>query len=204
MDTRSSHGRMFFLSLFLVTLTAVFSISCVHTKKNVLDTGARPVYITDTLMYEYLDPSCIDTPVDCLQRIDGSFGEQEFSFLTYTQADATKIELIVLSDLGTEIANILYRDKKITLSGLVVAKKIPAEYIIADFQLAYYRVACLNQFLNPYGVTVDEGVLENGRTYREIFAENNAILHIEYETDVLYFTNTLRGYSYTIYSGDRL
>lgn len=155
----------------------------------------NPVFLTNSVMYTFLDPSCIATNIDEVQRIYGAYGEREFSFLMYTIADDNGITLLVLNEMGSEVARITFTDGVVVTSDLVRRLGFPAEYIVADFQLAFYRLDCLVSALSSKGISINEDYSPRVRRFSE---GNKEILRIDYYEKSLEFINSLRGYRYTI------
>ena len=160
------------------------------------------VYLTNRTAFGFLDTGGIEAPMDMLQRLDGAYGEREFSFMIYVLADRARVEMIVLNDLGSEMARIVYADGEVTSSGLVTKAGLSPNYILADFQLAWYREDAVSAGLAASGLTCADR-REGDLTVREINDGDETIIRIEKRAESLNFRNILRGYSYTITYGDQ-
>lgn len=160
------------------------------------------VYLTNRAAFRFLDTGGIEAPMDMLQRLDGAYGEREFSFMIYVLADSARVEMIVLNDLGSEIARIVYEGGVVTSSGLVTKAGLSPNYILADFQLAWYREEAVSAGLAASGLSCADR-REGELTVREIHDGDETIIRIEKRAESLSFRNILRGYSYTITYGEQ-
>jgi hypothetical protein len=194
--------------IVLILAAAAFAVSCAHgpavrdgrSSQSGSPDGA--VYLTNRTVFKFLSPGGIEAPMDMLQRLDGAYGDREFSFMIYVLADASRVEMIVLNDLGSEMARIVYDGREVTASGLVTKAGLSPNYILADFQLAWYRLDDVSTGLAEAGLTCADRK-EGAMTVREIFDGGKAIISIEKGADSLRFRNILRGYSYTITFGEK-
>jgi hypothetical protein len=159
-----------------------------------------PVFLTNKARFDLLPPADMDGSVDMPQRIDGAYGDRSFSFLVYVKADTGGIDFLVLNDLGSEMARLVYDASGLSSSGPAIASGLPAAYVIADFQLSYYRVDALARSLAPVRLEVVETV-SGDLTVREIISPEGVVAHIEKRADGLRYENRLRGYAYDIAYG---
>lgn len=159
-----------------------------------------PVFLTNRASLSLLPPADMEGTIDKPQRIEGAYGDRSFSFLVYVKADANGIDFLVLNDLGSEMARLVYDANGLSSSGPAIAGGLPAAYVIADFQLSYYRVDALARALAPIGLGVVETVLGDS-TVREILSPDGVVAHIEKRADGLRYENRLRGYAYDITYG---
>ncbi|MBI9109493.1 MAG: DUF3261 domain-containing protein [Spirochaetales bacterium] len=175
--------------------------SCVHLDEETSDDQEVEVFLTNEVVYKFLDPVNIEKPVDMLQKIEGRYGDTEFSLLIYVKADSDKSEMIILNDFASELARITYSEGRALASGLVAEAGLSAEYIMADFQLAYFKARIISNSLSASGLSFTE-YSEGDKIVREILDGKKLIIHIEKNTDSLYFNNILRDYSYLITYGE--
>ena len=154
------------------------------------------VYLTDTARYNLLPAGDIEKPMDMAQYISVSFQNQNLIFSSWVKADETGIEMNLLSELGTNMGEIAYRDGAIFFSSPVLPAALKPEFIIADFQLCFYNPLLLSRALENCGL-----VLETGGAFRRILKGKTLIYEIEKNSGEVKLTNHLRGYSY-ILQGD--
>ncbi len=189
--------RLFSFSIFMIIVLS----SCVHLDEETSDDQEVEVFLTNEVVYKFLDPVNIEKPVDMLQKIEGRYGDTEFSLLIYVKADSDKSEMIILNDFASELARITYSEGRALASGLVAEAGLSAEYIMADFQLAYFKARIISNSLSASGLSFTE-YSEGDKIVREILDGKKLIIHIEKNTDSLYFNNILRDYSYLITYGE--
>lgn len=201
-------ARLECIALILAAAMSAFAVSCANgpaARNGQSGSGGAPdgaVYLTNRTVFKFLDPAGIEAPMDMLQRLDGAYGTREFSFMIYVLADSSRVEMIVLNDLGSEMARVVYADGEVTASGLVTKAGLSPNYILADFQLAWYRLDAVSAGLASSGLTcVDRR--EGDMTVREIIDDGKIIINIEKSADSLRLRNILRGYSYTITFGEK-
>jgi hypothetical protein len=186
----------FFLALLLV---APVFFSCASTPKGVRK--PNPVYLTNRAKYTFLAPSEIAGSIDQLQRVEGSYGDKNFSFLIYVKADSEGIDFLILNDFGTEVARVTLSPDGVASSGVAAQMGLQVEYILADFQLAYYKADCLVKKLAGIGLVFTERH-EGSTTIREVHDGDKLVTHIEFTEAGLLLENSLRGYTYSIHYGE--
>ena len=178
--------------LILSLLCGLFCFSsCATGAKNRED--RLHAYLTDTSRFILLPTGAIGKSMDMAQHISASFQGQDFLMMAWVKADETVIEMTLLSELGTNIGELSYRDEQISFSSEVFPSALKPEYIIADFQLCFYDTAALTRALKNCGMAI-----EAGGTIRRIFWKNRLIYEIEKSNNKVRLTNHLRGYTYTL------
>lgn len=181
--------------IFLLSLL----ISCKSTKAVSL---LRPVYITNTKKVNLLGPSAAWGVFEGLQLLNGSFGDTNFSLMSYTQIDASRISLSLMNDFGTDMGNIFYDGTKVIFESAYFPKALPGEYIICDIQNAYYDEAALRENYESAGLKLEvwpaavdkAGVQE----IRCIYDEKKLIEEITILENTITIKNYLRGYEYNL------
>ena len=184
----------FFLCILIAELA-----SCATTK---MGTPIYHVYITNTRRVAVLPPSALDSTVDQLYQLKLSYKDDDFSILAYVSADKTAINIVMLSDFGTEVGAISYTADGISATAL--PDSLPAKYIIMDFQNAFYALDALHETyatarLNFTEVPIDHSDAASGATTVRTIRDGNKIIEtITYAGNVITIANHLRGYTYTL------
>lgn len=186
-----------------IALLLVLSItSCASTGKQERTASSTALQLGRKSTYTLAATACIQNEIAEFQKIEGRFEKRQFNFLAYTVADDSVIDIIILNEMGMEIGSARYDGETVTSSGFFNTYGLPAEYLIADFQLVYYRPDCLENSFSGEAISITEEENADGVARRNVHEGDELISTIEYREDVLTFTSILRGYSYTIYSGD--
>jgi len=151
------------------------------------------VYLTNTSRYILLHATGIEKSMDMAQRISASFQGKDFLFIAWVKADEKGIDMTLLSELGTHMGELSYRDGSISFSTTVLPGSLRPEYIIADFQLCFYNSLLLGRALEDCRL-----LLETSGAGRRVLRGKELIYEIEKEADAIRLTNYLRGYAYTL------
>ena len=75
----------------LCGILIVITVLCSCTSKKAEASGLRPIYITNSKTVNLLNPTKACVVFEGLQALNGSFGSQSFTLLSYTQIDAKGI-----------------------------------------------------------------------------------------------------------------
>ncbi len=190
----------------LIFCVCIFLTSCVSKSKindEVQSDGCavnlRPVYITNSKKIILLLPEYNAVEVDSIQLLNGSFGDTEFSLMSYTQIDSTGISLSLMNDFGTDMGNVFYDGEKVVFDSAYFPKQLPGEYIIADIQNAFYDAAVLKCNYEKSGLIFEEEKNENS-TIRKIIDKKKIIEEIRIEEKSVSINNYLRNYKYVLIS----
>lgn len=190
----------------LIFCVCIFLTSCASKSKinDEVSSGfcavdLRPVYITNSKKIMLLLPEYNDVVVDSIQLLNGSFGDTEFSLMSYTQIDSTGISLSLMNDFGTDMGNVFYDGEKIVFDSAYFPKQLPGEYIIADIQNAFYDSAVLKRNYEKSGLIFEEEKNENS-TIRKIIDKKKVIEEIRIEEKSVSINNYLRNYKYVLIS----
>lgn len=186
----------------IILLLAFSIMSCASTGKQESTTTSAALQLGRKSTYTLAATACIQNKIAEFQKIEGRFEKRQFNFLAYTVADDSVIDIIILNEMGMEIGAATYDGSTVTSSGFFNTYGLPAEYLIADFQLVYYRPDCLENSFSGEAIRITEEKDADGVARRNVHEGDELISTIEYREDVLTFTSIIRGYSYTIYSGD--
>jgi hypothetical protein len=174
--------------------------SCVSSKG--LDASLAPVYTGVRGIYRLLPPKNIESAMDMVQRISGTYGKQEVIMEAWVKADETQILITLLSSFGNTLGELIFRGQDILFSSDFFPTSVKPEYIAADFQFCFYRADVLEKALAEAGLTftvdrqidTDEEYLET----RTIIEDGEEIIRIEKKAAMVRYTNRLRGYTYTL------
>jgi len=135
----------------------------------------------------------MEKSIDMAQRISASYQGRDFLFTAWVKADKTGIDMTLLSEMGTTIGELSYRDGFVSFSSPVFPESLRPEYIIADFQLCFYNSLLLGRALEDCRL-----LLETSGAARRILRGKELIYEIEKKADAIRLTNHLRGYAYTL------
>ena len=183
-----------FVFLSVVFSTLLFA-SCT-TVKSV--NNLAKVFVTNTKQINLLPPEAIETTIDDMMQLTGDFGDVSFSLITLVQADETGLYFSLLNDFGTDMGTITYDGIDAISDSPVLPEKLKVEYILNDFQNAFYNPEKMKQNLNnsklDFSVTKEADkeirrVLNNGKIVEEVTITAEGAL----------INNLLRGYSFSLY-----
>ena len=187
-----------FFKTFFVFITIIGFASCV-TKKTV--ENLRPVYITNSKKIHLLSTKNFNQIIDQIQLLTGNFGAQSFSLMSYTQIDATGINLSLFNDFGADMGTVSYNDVSVLFDSAYFPKTLPGEYIICDIQNAYYDVYALENNYKAAGLLFSQKKsFENGKMLeiRKIQDDQKLIEEITIFDNTVTIKNYLRGYEYKL------
>jgi len=198
MKNKFSGGILKAVCGLIIVLTVLSSCA----SKKVETSGLRPVYITNQKKVNLLEPSKACLVFEGLQALNGSFGSQSFSLLSYTQIDAKGINLSLMNDFGTDMGNLFYDGKSVIFDSAYFPKALPGEYIICDIQNAYYDKDELRKNFEAAGLKFVVTTEENAVEIRKIFDGKNLIEEISISQNEVKIQNFLRGYSYQLVNAE--
>ena len=191
-----------FLCMLVLSLCLNSCASKSQTGKNLISTKLRSVYITNSKKVNLLLPENNAGVFDGLQLLNGSFGEQSFNLLSYTQIDSNGISLSLMNDFGTDIGNLFYDGDKVIFDSAYFPKSLPGEYIICDIQNAFYDTFVLEENYKNAGLIFEKLIIlrETGspEEYRRIYDGKKLIEEIKITYDTVTIKNYLRGYEYEL------
>ena len=180
-----------FFCLLIIT-SALLALSCVSVKNA---GGLKPVYITNSKKINLLSPSACSVNVDEVQLLTGSFGETSFSLISYTQIDENTISLALMNDFGTDMGSLFYDGNTASFDSAYFPQNLPAEYILADIQNAYYDAEKLSVIYSASHLIFESDTLQGTR---RIYDGKKLIEEITISQSSILIKNFLRGYSYTL------
>lgn len=164
--------------------------------------AARTVYVTDTKAVSLLPPSCMAGSMDTFQLLTGSYGTQHFALQAYTRADADGISMTLLNEMGITVATLSYTKDGTNFQSAYMPDSIREEYMLLDFQNAYYDADALRDHYAANGLRFERS-REGGRDYRRIYDGRKLIEEIITEENTaagtrLSVQNRLRSYRYEL------
>jgi hypothetical protein len=179
--------------LFLVFLSLA---SCVSKPP---ESPYAPVYLTKRAWYMLLPPGHIEAPMDLGQHITGTYGEREFILDAWTEADENRVTMAFFNTLGVGMGDLTFDQGGLLFSSAFLPSRISAEYILADFQLCFYRAEALAKALERVGLTLKvEQAADTAQEVRTIYEGKTLIIRIEKRISSVVYTNYFRGYAYTL------
>lgn len=185
-----------FISLSLISCETTKNTEVKQVKSNL-----NPVYITNSRTIQLLPPENMDGIIDCVQLLIGKFGSQEFSFITYFYSDSERLDLSLMSDMGTDLGFIEYDGNNVNFESSVIPGNLSAEYVIADIQNAYYSADALKENYKNSRLIFEEEKTETGKI-RKILSGKNVIEQITISENSITIQNYLRGYTYNLTVGE--
>ncbi len=166
----------------------------------------HPVYVTNSKKISLLSPSSMEGEKTCLQSLEGSFGQKTFSLLCYLQLDSKGIFVSLMNEFGSGMGELSFDGSSVSFSSSVFPKKLKAEYIVSDFQFAYYKSRDLEETFSKAGLKFVENQeeicgIEGVAEVRRIFEDQKCekcIEKIVKQGKVIIIENYLRNYSYVL------
>ena len=170
--------------------------------------GSRlhPVYVTNSKKISLLSPSSMEGEKTCLQRLDGSFADRDFSLLCYLQLDSKGIFVSLMNEFASGMGELSFDGSSVSFSSSVFPKNLKAEYIVSDFQFAYYKAADLEETFKKAGLAFVQSReeicgIDGEAEVRRIFEDQKCqkcIERIVKQGKVIMIDNYLRNYSYVL------
>lgn len=207
MKSKNFIFRVLVTSCSWITMCVALALfaSCA-TSRTSNSTPIYRVYMTNTKRVALLPPNAMSGNIDNLYLMNAQFGDDTFSVLSYIVANNTGISADLLSDFGSSLGTLFYDEKGITLESEIFPKNLPPQYVVMDFQNAFYDVRELQTAYEKsrmkFECSIADG--ENETTeMRMIYDGKKIIEDIKIKTSVsgettITINNFLRGYSYTL------
>jgi hypothetical protein len=193
---RTRHAELVSASILLISILFL-SISCKSTRA-VQNTELRPVYVTNSKKINLLPPENTTVELDILQQFNGTFGDTDFSMLSFSQIDKSEISLSLINDFGTDMGHLYYDGEHVSFKSPYLPSKLPGEYIVAEIQNAYYDEKVLQENYSKAGLKFDcetEGV-------RKIYDGKKLIEEIYISVDKVKIINYLRDYTFELINAE--
>ena len=193
---RTRHAELVSASLLLITI--LFLISSCKSTRAVKNTELRPVYVTNSKKINLLPPENTTVELDILQQFNGTFGDTDFSMLSFSQIDESEISLSLINDFGTDMGHLYYDGDHVSFKSAYLPSKLPGEYIVAEIQNAYYDEKVLQENYSKAGLKFEcetPGL-------RKIYDGKKLIEEIFISDDKVKIINYLRGYSFELVNAE--
>ncbi len=186
------------VSASLLLITILFLISSCKSTRAVQNTELRPVYVTNSKKINLLPPENTTVELDILQQFNGTFGDTDFSMLSFSQIDKSEISLSLINDFGTDMGHLYYDGEHVSFKSPYLPSKLPGEYIVAEIQNAYYDEKVLQENYSKAGLKFEcetPGL-------RKIYDGKKLIEEIFISGDKVKIINYLRGYSFELINAE--
>lgn len=186
------------LLFFSLSLSCIVFFSCASSFRKKL----HPVYITDRKCIELLPPSACSISKDSAQEFSGDFDGKSFSLMAYLKLDKDEISVCLLSTFGVDIGSLFYDGNKVLFESAFFPDSFKAEYIVADFQNAYYDFDVLKENYSAAGLSFKE-TKSGSKITRTIHDGKTLIEEIDIsmkkkKIERIKIRNHLRNYTYVI------
>ena len=186
------------VSASLLLITILFLISSCKSTRAVKNTELRPVYVTNSKKINLLPPENTTVELDILQQFNGTFGDTDFSMLSFSQIDKSEISLSLINDFGTDMGHLYYDGDHVSFKSAYLPSKLPGEYIVAEIQNAYYDEKVLQEKYSKAGLKFEcetpglRKIYDGKKLIEEIFVSDDKVKIINY----------LRGYSFELINAE--
>jgi len=155
--------------------------------------AAPHVWLTDRSKYILLPPEDIEQPLDMPQLVSASYGNKDYYLNSWVKADAAGLNITIINELGASLGELSYRDGAVSFSSAMFPPSLRPEYIVADFQLCFYKAPALRRALEDCGLS-----FEDNWTNRRILQGKTVIIEIDKTRNIVKLVNYLRGYLYIL------
>ena len=192
----TGHAELVSASILLITI--LFLISSCKSTRAVQNTELHPVYVTNSKKINLLPPENTTVELDILQQFNGTFGDTDFSMLSFSQIDKSEISLSLINDFGTDMGHLYYDGDHVSFKSAYLPSKLPGEYIVAEIQNAYYDEKVLQENYSKAGLKFEcetPGL-------RKIYDGKKLIEEIFISDDKVKIINYLRGYSFELINAE--
>ena len=192
----TGHAELVSASLLLITI--LFLISSCKSTRVVKNTELRPVYVTNSKKINLLPPENTTVELDILQQFNGTFGDTDFSMLSFSQIDKSEISLSLINDFGTDMGHLYYDGDHVSFKSAYLPSKLPGEYIVAEIQNAYYDEKVLQENYSKAGLKFEcetpglRKIYDGKKLIEEIFVSDDKVKIINY----------LRAYSFELVNAE--
>ena len=186
------------VSASLLLITILFLISSCKSTRAVQNTELHPVYVTNSKKINLLPPENTTVELDILQQFNGTFGDTDFSMLSFSQIDKSEISLSLINDFGTDMGHLYYDGDHVSFKSAYLPSKLPGEYIVAEIQNAYYDEKVLQENYSKAGLKFEcetpglRKIYDGKKLIEEIFVSDDKVKIINY----------LRAYSFELVNAE--
>lgn len=188
-------------AIFTLIFFLFFIVSCVSVPE--LRGELKPVYVTNSKPICILEPQFISKPVDSVFQLNGTFGKNSFTLLSYIVADDSGIFISLFNDFGTDMGSIEYDGNSVQVLPEIFPPNFDGEYMISAFQDAFYDVLKTKENLLSVGLDFIVEIYDGENSSQEIrkITKGKKIIEqitIQDEGKIVKIENFLRNYSFTL------
>lgn len=180
----------FFKKLFVLGAAAFLFFSCATTKLS-------PVYVTNSVKVQLLPVDSIKSEIDDYYLFEGEFGDKILSSIAYLTLSKKEIAVVLLSDLGVTLGEIIYDGESCSINSVVAPKKMKPEYIVLDLQNAFADFKTLKSHYSETKLSLTEEK-SGGTTVRKIMSGKETVEEITIDEKSILVKNHLRKYEYRL------
>ena len=178
----------------LLALCLVLFSSCLSTPEGA---AKYSVFVTNTKKVALLMPHFMEGTVDSLNLFTGKMGDTSFALQMYIYADDTELSFVLLNEFGVDMGSLYYTGDSLSLDSAVFPKSLKPEYIVADFENAFYSAEALRSNYELNRMQFECTKTSSGET-RRIINNGTVIEEITKANGVTTIHNFLRGYTYVL------
>lgn len=180
---------------FCIIVSVALLVSCATVKPV---NNLSKVFVTNTKQINLLPPEAIETTIDDMMQLSGDFGDVSFALITLVQADENGLYFSLMNDFGTDMGTISYDGIDAIADTPILPPKLKVEYILNDFQNAFYKPEELKKNLNKS--KLDFSVEKDGeKEVRRVLNNGKVIEEVTVTAEGALINNLLRGYSFSLY-----
>ena len=186
------------ITRIILATSCTLSLFCSCASSNV-EPATPKIYVTNTKKTHLLPPQLMKTPVEGVFLFTGSFGGKNASAPVFVKADKNGVFMQMLSALGSTVATLSFEGEGVDFTSSIFPDDLKAEYIVADFQFAYYDFDQTRSALASSSLIFTEERTATGYT-RSIFAKKKLVAQYTVDTasNTVVVKNLLRGYEYSL------
>jgi len=133
--------------------------------------------------------------MDMLQRISGSHKGNHWAMNAWVKANEEGLVMELLGDMGNSLGTLVYDGEGVRFSSSVLPPHLKPEYVLADFQLCFFRPEALRPALGKLILQTDR---HDGVEVRRLYEGDACLVEIEKTPQAVHYKNHLRGYAYSI------
>ncbi len=185
-------NSFFLIAFFLLS-------SCTSTKMPSLN----EVYVTDEKSVQILSPGCLMQDIEKRYVFEAEFDGHKISCEVFAKASKSGIYMTMMNEFGSTVAELSYDGARCEVSSSVLPKKIKPEYIMLDFQNAFYDMVALNETYVSSGLAFwamnrSGGENQKPAQFRCIYDGEKLVEKIMIEEKFIKIKNYVRNYLYTL------
>ena len=162
--------------------------------------------LTEKGGYPLLGPEYLERPMDEAQEITGVYNGAALTMQAWVLADETSLTIAFFDLFGVSLGEVSFTANKAVMTSRALPSALKAEYIIADFQLCFYKAGALSRALKAGGFLLREtknldpqgNPVETRAVFETRGDTTKPVILIEKTRNQVTYTNHLRGYAFSI------